>query len=336
MKQATYQSILKIGLKPTPWTIGPHSGIIFKITEDKRPGVVKVIIKHISQTKRLPTSATVAFVRDGYLIKKAPAKYQHLMRLLGAKNPIHSKNLGELFKKYEVPKSLRSIFLKSNDIHTLCISLVNVRKLLPAVEDQVKFYSSTTVYANRFHPKRFNRVFEFLNNTPFNRRLEQMNYDHLSDTIRMVNFVKTRGVEVDYSMRAEALHRWASGEYNKVINPNSVIPYTDEMMDNVGNIQSTLKANGLSIRLASDTYELVRWGNELYHCIGTYGRRAVEGSSVLFGIFVGEQLTYTIESNKELHIRQFYGKRNSRPSVDHDALVRKAFKDCSLRSLASV
>lgn len=339
MKQITYIGLVKNGLKPIPWTIGPVKGILFKITTDDRPGVVRVVIKTKSKSRsKVETNETVIiFVRDGYLMKEVPAKYAHFMQMLGAKKPIGAKNLGELFKKYDVPKSLRHIFLRSNRVQAMCLSLPNVRILLPVVEDQVKFYSTTQVYANRFNPKSFKRVFEFLKSVPPNRRLEQMSYDHLLDTIRMIKFIKEKvNVEIDYSMRADEMHEWASGEHNKILNPNRIIPYMEEIQHKVENMQSTLEASSLSIRLAVDTYELVQWGSKLNHCIGTYSSRAVEGSSVLLGVFVGEELTYTIECNKELLIRQFYGKRNSRPSIDHDALVRKAFKDCSLRSLASV
>lgn len=340
MKQLhAVMDVVKNGLKPIPWTISPFAGILFKIVADDRPGVVKVIIKEKVKLRGVKTNTTsVIFVRDGYLIKPAPARYQHFMSLLGAKKPIHAQNLGSLFKKYNVPKSLRSIFLKSKDVQTVCLTLENVRKLLPVVEDQVKFYSTSIVYARRFSPKGFKKVYEFLKNVPANRRLEQMNYEHLIDTIRMTNFVKQRmpDIVIDYSMRAEALHQWASGEHNKILNPNYTIPYSPEMVESVELMQYSLIGTNVSVRLAVDTYELVRWGNELSHCIGTYGRSAVEGRSVLFGIFVGEELTYTIEADQKFHIRQFYGKRNSKPNVDHATMVRLAFKDCSLRSLASV
>lgn len=330
--------VTKNGLKPISWTKSPFDGLLFKIVADDRPGVVKVIIKDKRKLYgTLLNTTCIFFVRDGYLIKSVPARYKHFARLLGAREPICAKNLGSLFKKYDVPKSLRTIFLKTRDIQLTCLVLQNVRKLLPVVEDQVKFFSAPMVYDRRFHPKGFKRVYEFLKNVPANRRIEYMNCDHLLDIIRMVNYVKARvNVEIDYSMRAEELHQWASGEYNKILNPNLPIPYSPEMLENVEIMNYNLIDEVVSIRLAVDTYELVQWGNELSHCIGTYGRSAVDGRSVLFGVFVGEELTYTIEANQKFHIRQFYGKRNSRPHVDHDTVVRLAFKDCSLRSLASV
>jgi len=75
-----------------------------------------------------------------------------------------------------------------------------------------------------------------------------------------------------------------------------------------------LTTAGLELRSAKDTHELVRWGEEMSHCIGSYGGDAVRGSSHLFGLFEGEKMIANLEVAPGGHVRQFYGRFNQRPS----------------------
>lgn len=75
-----------------------------------------------------------------------------------------------------------------------------------------------------------------------------------------------------------------------------------------------LTTAGLELRSAKDTHELVRWGEEMSHCIGSYGGDAVRGASHLFGLFEGEKMIANLEVAPGGRVRQFYGRFNERPS----------------------
>lgn len=76
--------------------------------------------------------------------------------------------------------------------------------------------------------------------------------------------------------------------------------------------------NGLMIRAAKSSYELIAEGKALNHCVGTYAKRHASGETTIFLIRkVSEPDTpyYTVEIRKDIII-QVHGKNNRSPSED--------------------
>ena len=86
------------------------------------------------------------------------------------------------------------------------------------------------------------------------------------------------------------------------------------------------QCNGLAIRPAESSDELIKEGASLSHCVGTYADRYAKGETDIFFIRKVSELDkpyYTIEIRKD-KILQVHGKNNRSPSVDVQEFI-KAF-----------
>ncbi len=83
--------------------------------------------------------------------------------------------------------------------------------------------------------------------------------------------------------------------------------------------------HNLTLVLPKIERNLVEWGDELSHCVGSYGSSVIAGRSLILGVLHNGVIKYTLEINpRSWSINQFYGKRNSQPEVDHHLAVNAA------------
>lgn len=91
------------------------------------------------------------------------------------------------------------------------------------------------------------------------------------------------------------------------------------------------KSNGLTIRPAESSDELIKEGTALTHCVGRYADGYAKGETDIFFIRKASELNksyYTIEIKKD-KIIQIHGKNNRSPSVDVQEFI-KAFTSAKL------
>lgn len=95
---------------------------------------------------------------------------------------------------------------------------------------------------------------------------------------------------------------------------------------------------GYSLVLPRSTHELIDWGREMEHCIGSYTQEAVQGHSVFLGIVKDKTMIGNAQiSVKQNRLVQIFGKRNryldkeilevfSRGLIENDVLAKTGFK----------
>lgn len=86
--------------------------------------------------------------------------------------------------------------------------------------------------------------------------------------------------------------------------------------------------NGIFIRPAASTDELINEGKKLNHCVGTYSQRYAEGKTNILLIRKSEEPNtpyYTMEISNDSIILQTRGKRNCNPTPEVDIFI-KAFQ----------
>lgn len=77
-------------------------------------------------------------------------------------------------------------------------------------------------------------------------------------------------------------------------------------------IDKVVLSDGYSIILPKSTHELIDWGRNMEHCIGSYTNEAVQGDSVFLGIVKDKQMIGNAQiSVKNKRLVQIFGKRNS-------------------------
>lgn len=77
-------------------------------------------------------------------------------------------------------------------------------------------------------------------------------------------------------------------------------------------IDKVVLSDGYSLVLPSTTHELIDWGRNMEHCIGSYTNEAVQGDSVFLGIIKDQKMIGNAQiSVKNKRLVQVFGKRNS-------------------------
>lgn len=93
----------------------------------------------------------------------------------------------------------------------------------------------------------------------------------------------------------------------------------------------SFESNGLFMRPAKDSLELIDEGKALSHCVGTYAKKYAEGRTNIFlirNMIEPDKPFYTLEffNNEMIQVR---GKKNCKPTKDVEEFV-KAFKEVKL------
>lgn len=79
-------------------------------------------------------------------------------------------------------------------------------------------------------------------------------------------------------------------------------------------LQSELIDSNIKFVCPNNYHSLIEWGQDLGHCIGSkdYSIKALTGKSILLGVFINNELKYTLEIGNQTLI-QIQGKSGTRP-----------------------
>lgn len=103
-------------------------------------------------------------------------------------------------------------------------------------------------------------------------------------------------------------------------------------------IDEVVLPDGYRLIQPKSTHEMINWGKEMSHCIGSYTREALDGKSVFLGIVKNETLIGNAQiSVKDKRLVQVFGKHNkvldshtlqlfSKGLIDNKVLPETAFK----------
>ena len=88
-----------------------------------------------------------------------------------------------------------------------------------------------------------------------------------------------------------------------------------------------LEIGTMKVVLPGHTDDLIAWGNEMRNCIGSYGSAALNGYSILGGIYEDDKLIANFEFKKDGTLKQLLGKHNKPMEASKRAAVVDKFKE---------
>lgn len=161
-------------------------------------------------------------------------------------------------------------------------------------------------------PMRVNHVIEYY---------EEYHEGYLLDMAFIWDYLQANHTEVLSSVPRNCkrdmlrYHDWLYST-KTALEPDYEIPDYPEIRERLGNFL------GFKVIIPSNTQELKSIGDRLGHCLGTYGSRCLDGSSIIIH-FQGPQNEYTAELKGDL-INQFVGKNNKpAPKVLEQELAKR-------------
>lgn len=306
---------------------------IHKITSLKRntvdqPLVARVLSKH---TKK--SFSTINYV---------------LGAIFGVGRPVYSKNIGALWKKYNVPSSVAKFILEHcNGGASPCefaMAYAGAMLLLDnkdlAREAMMNNYANyyTLISAYKFKRKK-NEILEFFSKIPNPRKKLQflLGPSFLFDSIRSVNQLTGTQFEpmIDWSLKPKEFHDHVTKllEQSRNAWKYEDFPYTEQMTQIIEQTNVLLSEppmhaqHYMRLKLAQNGVELSHWGKKLHHCIGSYSREARNGAvnqdKMLLGVYtapnadtpeycIETDLVLSHDGNTRWNIRQFNGLQNRR------------------------
>jgi hypothetical protein len=317
----------------------PVERAFYKLVDTKTPHLKKLILRVVALRTGARNFTGVFLVRDGFIVK--PCNHSHKkffshLYLLGYKAPIGAKNIGELFKKYKIPKTTRAIVMGHRDINLSCRCFRAVMDLL---------YNSVEC-ANAVITQRSDRYFITKNvlltkvcgRLAKSKKVELLSSWLLRDTCmayQRVEFVAPEMLEAfDWTQTIEEIHDGLSRISNRLKDTkrNIPIPYIEKTVEDIEKANEKLKG-AFTLKLAINGNELLDWGEHLNHCIGGYTEYALKGAAIekpiLLGVFEPEfsMPTWTISMQRVStywFIQQFYGAYNTPPSAEIRGVVQTA------------
>ena len=228
------------------------------------------------------------------------------------------KNSEEWFVKDNLQNNIVNIFKKANIKFEDSISLhvpisINYRKTSLKYSKVIKLLLEES-------KRRFNKNEHY----KFDDNLWKDSCSYMIDSFRMVQGLKEKGCtqinEYKYSSIHD-LHEQARVLLNRYRNANIKFKYK----------KKTIKSEKFIYMYARSRRELSEWGNKLSHCIGSYWKSALDGSSLLIGVKCKEtnKLVYTAQI-KDNELRQLYGKHNSYPKKTDKEHILESFRKAKL------
>ncbi len=321
-----------------------------KVVPTKTPHLFKLIIRFVAQRKN---GTALFLVRDGYIVKpcrKCDVRYLMYAYRAGYKPSLRSRNLGELFKKYDIPKSVGKILVEHSNsygqrfsIHSFCRSyeklLVffegSVENLCKVVSSSPYFYRNyesldTALIVTHFSGK---RKLDFYC-SPYMR---DITWEY--DSLRLFTPELLEGF--DWTQSIEEIHRSLTNLEKKRRNPdfNTKIPYIEKTEGDVS-MANELLGGQLTLKLSENGEELALWGNHLHHCIGSYTRQALSSakdeSLILLGVYEPnkDMPTWCIEMRRLRglwSILQFRGLFNRSAPQETIDLVQKELNNATVK-----
>ena len=160
----------------------------------------------------------------------------------------------------------------------------------------------------------------------FKRFIEYISHRFSYDIIRMVCILIQKNVEIPLTLTAHELHDWATQEVQRLNHENQEITYTDSQDQILEYVNSELMPT-YKLEFVEDTHELLKWGRDMDHCIGSYTECAIMGESLFLGLFnhLG-QLIFNIQLSPDCIVQQFQGKRNCDPGPELSDWIKTLLK----------
>jgi hypothetical protein len=130
--------------------------------------------------------------------------------------------------------------------------------------------------------------------------LTQIEENLVVDTIQMSKEIPERyfkKTKADFEHLHEALIRCNSEMTNDImalfgLNDNRVFVYPDHAQ------YAQLEANALSFRLPLNSVELFKWAKQLRNCMYGYAEKIFLNKTIIYGVFLKDELTYAVEISK--------------------------------------
>jgi hypothetical protein len=104
------------------------------------------------------------------------------------------------------------------------------------------------------------------------------------------------------------VHDLLAMQARRAVKPNQMIPQKGKIIKALDGVEVA----GYTIISAKDTDTLEIWGNQMSNCIGGYEYQALNGTSLLFGVYGGGVLVGNMEVRKGGYVVQLVGKYNAR------------------------
>jgi len=120
------------------------------------------------------------------------------------------------------------------------------------------------------------------------------------------------------------LHNYIYRQHQKRIRPVEEFKYEDKILGIHGACE-----DNLSIRLPQNSHDLIDWGNELSHCVGSYGSMVAQKRCTIFGVFKEEKIKYCLQVTGR-KVVQFRGKHNCSPEKEDSEKVIRVLKERGL------
>lgn len=206
-------------------------------------------------------------------------------------------NIGLLFKNILTPEIISQNLLKLVD---LSISL----DLNPGnIQRQRKFWKLLSM------PKRLSVLNDM---SPI---------FYYKDTVQMFNDFPGIVFPKDAKDLLE-IHDYYAKEVNKLKHPLTPFPYEEK------DLRLNKKIEDFEIKLPLNNHELVSWGQDQHHCVGSYAKKVLTRQIFILGVFKNQELKYCIEYDwRKRNILQFLGKYNAPPEENDKILIEKELKN---------
>lgn len=271
-----------------------------------------------------------------------------MLKAMKLKPSLHAKNTGALFKKFGVPTAARTEILKHGDVYKACIKYKSYCEFFTSPEMRLEAFKTSSIFTTRSRRSIDNHIRDFLFRFTEKRRLHVMQFMHVYDMLlfyRKISEVKPEYLDtIEWSRErsVQAIHDDLANlaqkiDAEKLQIPISYLPETIQKFDHIKSVDD------YTIQLARTGEDLVRWGQQLEHCIGGYVDEAhigaKEETDIFFAVFGKDKETplWTGWFKKNQHSKQwwshqFYGYRNDW-SISHDDKIRRDLMKDSILGL---
>lgn len=320
----------------------PVERCFYKLVDTKTPHLKKLILRVIALRTGARNFTGIFLVRDGFIVKSCNHSHKKFfghLYLLGYKAPIGAKNLGELFKRYQIPKTTRAIIMKHRDINLSCRCFRAVMNLLDnSVECANKVIEGR---CDRYFITRKEILTKVCGHLAKNKKIELLSNWLLRDTCMAYEQIELVAPEMlgtfDWTQTIEEIHDGLSRISNRLEDKKRDIPilYIEKTVEDIEKANEKLEGK-FTLKLAVNGSELLDWGEHLHHCIGGYTEYALKGAEIEKPILLGvyepsfSMPTWTISMQRVStywFIQQFYGAYNTPPSEEIRKLVGRSLGD---------
>jgi hypothetical protein len=302
---------------------------IHKITSLKRNTVDQPLVARVLNKRTHKSFSTINYV---------------LGVIFGVGKPVYSKDIGAVWKKYNVPSSVAKFILEHCNggaaPHEFAMAYAGAMLLLN--NKDLAREAMTDNYANYFtliqaykHKRIRNEILGLFSKISNPRRKLQflLGPSFIFDSIRSVNQLIGTKFEsmIDWSMKPKEFHDHVTKllEQSRLAWKYEDFPYTEQMTQTIEQANALLAEaqHYMRLKLAQNGVELSQWGTNLRHCIGSYSREARNGAinqdKMLLGVYttltadtpeycIETDLVLSHDGNARWNIRQFNGLQNRR------------------------